>query len=221
MNLRVGPFLATSLLQKKNPEEGFRESLNDLSHGSLNFVNGSFNTRIFSDISTKELYEAYFEGIVPDIRTLKGNITVDYEQGYGLLNVNKCKGKISLNSNISWELIFHGGVSGVTADLRELNLKSIHVFGGVNNTHILLPEPEGSVSIEITGGVKSLEILRPETSRARLHATGGAARLSFDQTRKAFAGDESIFETPAYNEVDNRYIITVDGGSINLSVRTY
>jgi|GEM_PF-6699463 len=221
MNLRVDPFLATDLLQKKRPGEGFQESIDNLSYGSVNFVNGAFNTRIFSDINTKELYEAYFEGIIPEIRTLNGNVTVDYERGHGILDMNQCRGKISLNSFIPWELIFHGGVSGVTADLRELNLKSINIFGGVNNARILLPEPDGNIPVKVTGGVKSLEILRPKKSHARLHAIGGAARLSFDQNRKAFSGDETLFETPAYHDAGDRYAIIVGGGSINLTVRTY
>lgn len=57
-----------------------------------------------------------------------------------------------------------------------------------------------------------------ERRAARVHASGGATNLTFDEQHRGAIGSEVNLQRPDYDDVANRYDIGVTGGANNLTI---
>ncbi|HMB21396.1 MAG TPA: hypothetical protein VKP08_01130, partial [Anaerolineales bacterium] len=116
-------------------------------------------------------------------------------------------------------LELRGGVSNLDADLRDLQLSSVTLTGGISNTELLLPNPSGTVQIHLASGVSNLKIFRPQGVPARLKIGGGISHMAFDDQSYSSVGGGLQLETPEYKTATDRYDIVLGGGVSNLVVR--
>ena len=114
--------------------------------GRLVFTRGAAHLTIGVNGSMDDLYQARFEGRVPDVRTDGGTVTVRYR-----MSLHPTSGEIELCGGIPWSIRGHMGMSHVVADLEELELTDLEVSAGMSHVEMRLPRPKQTVRIRIGG----------------------------------------------------------------------
>lgn len=203
----------------------FSAPLGAAKKGYLEITSGISNFDLTGDSATGDLFRSQFVGQIPDVRTRNETVTIHYhlsltEWFQHLFLANRYAAKVILNTSIPWQIEIRGGVAHLDADLREFQLRSLVVTGGVAETHILLPRPLGTVPIHLASGVSQLTLIRPRGVSAWLKVEGGVSKLAFDDWSYGSIGGGIRLETPEYKESTNRYDITIRGGVSHLIIRT-
>jgi DNA-binding MarR family transcriptional regulator len=126
-----------------------------------------------------ELYQARFEGPVPDVKVKDGVVTIRYPRRLLGLGGQRAA-EVTLNTAIPWQIVIQGGASDVTAELGGLNLASLEVKGGLSSIRLALPTPSGVVPIHISGGASEIIIRRPAGVATRAHLKGWVSTFDFD-----------------------------------------
>ena len=86
-----------------------------------------------------ELYQARFEGAVPDVKAKDGVVTIRYPRRLWLLGGGASSGDHASTLAIPWWIVIQGGASEVTAELGGLDLAGLEVKGGMSMIHLELP----------------------------------------------------------------------------------
>jgi hypothetical protein len=211
------------LSTRERTGESFSAPLGDLKQGQLEIANGISNVELVGDPSLRDLFHAQFSGIIPEVRTRNESVLIRYRRspvGWFLHELlgGRHDGNVALNPSIPWRIDLRGGVSHLEADLREVQLSSLAIAGGVSDADVLLPAPVGTVSIQVASGVSNLRIFRPQGVATRLKVSGGISQLVFDDQTYGSLGDGIQLESPDYKTASKRYDIVVRGGVSNLSV---
>jgi hypothetical protein len=216
---------SNSITDKRGKSAVFSAPLDGLKKGQLEIANGISNFELTGDPSVQNLFHAQFSGVIPAVRTSRERVLIRYHRstvGWFLheLMGGRQDGRVGLNTSIPWQIELRGGVSNLDADLRDLQLSSLVITGGVSDADILLPPPMGTIQIHIASGVSNLRIFHPQAVPARLRVGGGISRLVFDDQLYPSVGGGIQLETPEYKAESNRYEIVVSSGVSNLVVRT-
>lgn len=217
--------LSNSLTEERVGENvTFSAPLGDLKAGRLEVTSGVANLELHGDPSTRDLFHAQFRGLIPEVRTRNERVNIRYH--FSLADWlqhafwgNRYVGEMALNTSIPWQIELRGGVSHLDADLRELQVSSLSITGGVSDAEVLLPRPVGTVQIHVASGVSNLKIFRAQGVAARLKVGGGISHMAFDDQSYGSIGDGLQLETPDYKTAADRYDIILDGGVSNLVVR--
>jgi hypothetical protein len=127
-------------------------------------------------------------------------------------------GEIRLNPSIPWEIEFHGRLSGLTADLRGLQLHSLDILGSASEVALSLSRPAGTGFLYISGDAHRLSIRRPSEAGARLSALGGISKLSFDGRSFDGIDGEALLESSGFTSSTLRYEIGVAGGARHVTI---
>lgn len=211
--------------ERVDEDASFSAPLGALKKGQLEMVNGVSNIELTGDPSIRELFQGQFSGLVPEVRTRNERVIIRHRLSITgwlehVLSGYRHAGKILLNTSIPWQIELRGGVSHLDADLREIQLRSLIVTGGVSEADILLPRPVGTVQIHVASGVSNLRIFHPQGVAAQLKVGGGINQLVFHGQSYGSIGGGIQVDTADYKTDTNRYEIVIDGGVSNLSVRT-
>jgi hypothetical protein len=166
-----------------------------------------------------ELYRAHFEGTVPEIRVEEGTVTVRYRR-FALFEGRARASRFSLNPTIPWDLEIRGGISGCTADLRELRLRSVDVRGGMSEVELDLGAPTGSVPLRVIGGLSKLTVRRPAGAALTLQVRGGISRLAMDGQEFGAIGGQVRLQSREYQDSGDHYALEITGGASRLTVET-
>jgi hypothetical protein len=199
---------------------GFSAPLGAASSGRLQFVRGAANVVLRVDSSIDDLYRARFDGPPPEVHARDGAVTIRYPRTFHPFDWRRRTAEVTLNPAIPWQIEFHGGLSGLDADLSVLELGSFEVTGGASGVAVTLPRPSGTVSVRVTGGASDVTIHRPEGVAARIRVGRGVSELAFDEQRFGAIGGETRLQTPGYDGAADRYDVEVAGGASKLSVGT-
>lgn len=215
----------SNLFTRERTGKSFSAPLGTLKQGQLEIANGISNFELAGDPSLRDLFQAQFSGILPEVRTRNERVLIRYRRspvGWFLdeLFGGRHDGNVALNPSVPWQIDLRGGVSHLEADLRELQLSSLTIAGGVSDANVRLPSPLGTVSIQVASGVSDLRISRPQGVPTRLKVSGGISQLIFDDQTYGSMGDGIQLETPDYKTASGRYDIVVRGGVSNLGVYT-
>jgi hypothetical protein len=124
----------------------------------------------------------------------------------------------ALNARIPWDIEVRGGASRLIADLRELRLGSLGIYGGASRLEVMLPTPSGTAAVTILGGASNVAIRRPEGVATRLRVGGGATLLGFDDRRIGAAGGELDLRSRDYDGATGRYDVTITGGANSVTI---
>jgi hypothetical protein len=183
--------------------------------GRLVFVRGAAHLRIGVDASMQDLYRARFEGKVPDVRVDGGTVTVKYRP-----SLHVTRGEITLSGRVPWAIKASMGMSGVVADLQDLELTGLEVSGGASRLEVRLPHPKAAVPVRIGAGASNLELIRPAGVPVRVRIRGGASKLAIDDVRVGAAGGKTDWRSPDYDLVQGRYDIEIGAGASKVTIRT-
>jgi hypothetical protein len=189
--------------------------LGSVAMGRLLFARGAAHLTIGVDASMEDLYQAWFEGKVPDVRVDGGTLTVKYRP-----SLHRTTGEIPLSGRVPWAIKASMGMSDVVADLEDLELTGLEISGGVSRLEVRLPRPKAAVRVRIGAGASNLELLRPVGVPVRVRIGGGASKLAIDEFRVGAGGGKTDWRSPDFDLVEGRYDIEIGAGASKVTVRT-
>lgn len=154
----------------------FSAPLGSSGSGRLRFSNGAHGVAIRADRSLRGLYGAVFAGRTPAVAVRGGVVSIRYPaspMGEHLYGRPSCRAEVALNATIPWEIEVRGGVSGLLADLGDLLLGSLAIWGGVGRVEVVLPDPLGTVVIVVRGGANNVGVDQQSKGETKLDPDGG------------------------------------------------
>jgi hypothetical protein len=199
----------------------FAAPLGSVKSGRLIFASGASWVTVRADPSMADLYHARFEGQAPHVGAEDGIVTIRYPRfpPFHLpYYLRERPAEVALNAQIPWDIEIRNGVSRLTADLRELELHSLEVSGGVSRVEVTLPPPSRIVPVRVLGGASNVAIHRSEGVAAQILVGGGSTNLAFDDQRFGAVGGEVSLRSSDYEGASNRYDITITGGASSLTI---
>ena len=97
------------------------------------------------------LYQARFEGPVPDVKVKDGVVTIRYPRRLWVPGTEKRAAEVTLSTAIPWQIALKGSGAMVTAELGGLDLLELEANGAGSMFRVDLPEPTRAVPIRLGG----------------------------------------------------------------------
>jgi enamine deaminase RidA (YjgF/YER057c/UK114 family) len=175
---------------------------------------------IHADPQLKADYRVDWGGAEPTVCESGGEIEVGYTVGARLRALSPRPGSltVALNPDVSWSIELAGGVSGLRADLRDLQVSAIAISGGASDAVLDLPRPRDELSLRVEGGVSDALVRRPADIAAAVEIDGGASQLNLDGTEFGAIGGVVRQRTPQETNRDGDLVIRVLGGASQLII---
>lgn len=187
----------------------FSAPLGDLKSAQLVVPSGIFQLTVRADNGVADLYQARFEGPIPDVKLKDGVVTIRYPRRLLVLGGKHGAADVALNTTIPWRIKIQGGAAEITAELGGLNLAEIGVKGGMSMIRLVLPTPSGVVPVRISGGVSTITILRPAGVAARAHLKGWTTLFNFDDQSFNNLGNDVRLQSADFEDTSPYYDIEV------------
>ena len=187
----------------------FSAPLGDLESGRLVISSGISRLTVHADAGMAELYQARFEGPMPDVKAQDGVVTIRYPRRLWIPGREQRAAEVTLSAAVPWRIMIQGGASEVIAELGGLDLAGLEVKGGLSSTRLELPVPSGMVPIRISGGASEVTIQRPAGVAARVHLKGWASQFVFDDQTFSAMGNDVRLQSPGYEAAAPCYDIEV------------
>lgn len=202
-------------LREAPEDEGgiFSAPLEELSQGRLVFSSGITRLSLRADEAITSLYQAHFEGPLPNVKAKEGVVTIRYPRLLGAVDWRQRTADVSLSVSIPWQIVVQGGASEITAELGGLNLASLVVKGGLSSIRLELPTPSSVVPIQISGGASEVAVRRPAGVAARVHLKGWASEFVFDDQTFSHVGNDVRLQSPGFDPTAPCYNIEVAGSA--------
>lgn len=156
-----------------------------------------------------ELYQARFEGPIPQVKTKEGTVAIRYPRR--LLGQSEKQGtaEILLSRAIPWRVVIQGGAAEITAELSSLNLAGLEITGGFSIIQLDLPTPSGTSPIRIRGGASEVTIRRPASVAVRVNLKGWVSELVFDGQTFGGIGNNGWLQSPGFDPTVPYYTIEI------------
>lgn len=182
--------------------------LGDLTSAQL-VASGVPRLTLRADDGMADLYQARFEGPVPDVKTKDGVVTIRYPRRLWLPGAKQRAAEVALSVAIPWRILIQGAAAEITTKLDKLNLAELEVKGVMSMTHLELPTPSSMVPIRISGSASEITVQRPAGVPARVHLKGWASTFVFDDQRFSNVGNDWLLHSPGYQGTAPGYDIEV------------
>src|SRR5260370_2298096 len=181
-------------------EEGsFSGPLADLESGRLVFPPRALQLKSRAGDVKGALYQARFEGSVPDVKAKDGVVTIRYPRRLWVPSREKRAAEVTLSRAIPWQIVIQGGAWEITAELGRLNLVGLEIKGGLHMVRLDLPAPSGVVPLRISGGASGVVVRRPAGVAARVHLQGWASELVFDEQTFSAVGNNVRLQSSGFD----------------------
>lgn len=191
-------------------EEGiFSAPLGDLESGRLVVSSGLSLLTLRTDRRMAALYQARFEGPLPDVKAREGVVTIRYPRRLWVLGGEKRMAEVTLSTTIPWQIAIQGAAASILAELGGLHLTGLEIKGGISTIHLELPTPSGVVPIRISGGASTVTLRRPAGVAARVHLKGWASMFVFDDQTFSDVGNDVRLQSQGFEPGAPYYDIEV------------
>lgn len=212
---------ANALRDAPDPAAGSRSEhaapIGGLGRARLQFKSGANELLLRASTEIDDLYQAKFEGPVPQVRLRDGVVSVQYK-GRFQWDWRDRRADVMLNAGIPWDIEITGGASRMQGKLTAVEIRSFEMTGGVDQVRLTLGPPVGDVPIRLTGGANNIRIERPSGAAVRLTLIGGAAGVEFDRQKLGATGGQTVLESPHAAEATDRYLVEITGGSNKIKI---
>ena len=124
---------------------------------------------------------------------------------------------LRLSNRVPLSLNINSGASETRVDLTDLNVSDVRVSTGASDTLVKLPAKAGFTKAEVSAGAASIRVRIPEGVAASIRASGGLASTKID--RKRFPRSAGRFQSPDYEDAENKVELRVSTGVGSIDVR--
>lgn len=206
-------------LRETPEDEGgiFTAPLGDLKNARLVVSSGVSRLTLRSNDAMAALYQARFEGAMPDVKVKEGVITIRYPKRLWVLDEQRVA-EVTLSAVILWHIVIQGGLSQVEALLGSLKLAELEVKGGLSMIYVELPVLSGVVPIRISGGASTVTIRRPAGTAARVHLKGWVSQFVFDDQVFSDVGNNVRLQSSDYKATAPYYDIEVSSSASTVTI---
>ena len=168
------------------------------------------------------LYQARFEGPVPDVKVKNGVVTIRYPKPkrQWLPRKEKRVAEITLSTAIPWQIALKGGGAEMTAELGGLDLLEIEANGAGSMFSVDLPKPSRVVPIRLGGGGSIFTVRRPPSVAARVQMKGWGSLVDFDDQTVSGMSSDGWLQSPNYEGAAQRYDIETSGSGSMITITT-
>jgi len=199
-------------------EGAYSAPLENVASGQLT-VSGAAQLTVRASNVTSELYQARFEGTLPEVKAKDGVVAIRYPRRLWVLTAGQhSSAEVTLNAGIPWWITIKGGAAVVTAELGGLDLVGLEVKGGMSKVLLKLPVPSGVIPIRISGGASDIAVRRPAGVSARVHLKGWVSHFVFDEQTFSGLGSDVLLENPGYQAAASCYDIEVASSASMVSI---
>lgn len=200
-------------------DEGiYATPIGNLERAQLIFSSGTFGLNLRAGSLASALYQARFEGAVPEVKAVDGVVTIRYPRRLWRPGLEKRGADITLSTAVPWHLVLQGGSSEIVAELGGLNLASLELKGGAHMARFELPAPTGVVPVRISGGASVTTLRRPAGTAARVHLKGWASEFVFDDQTFSAIGNDVWLQSQGFDPAAPHYDIEVNSSASQLSI---
>ena len=198
------------LQEAPSGEEGiFSAPLEDQESGRLVVSCGISRLSLRADDRRAALYQARFEGPMPNVKTREGTVIIRHPRRLLGLGERRGVAEVALNAAIPWQIVIQGGAAEVAAELGGLDLAGLEVKGGFNTIRLELPAPSGIVPIQISGGASEITVRYPAGVAVRSHFKGWVSELVFDDQTFNGVGNNVRLQSHGFDPTAPCYNIEV------------
>jgi DNA-binding MarR family transcriptional regulator len=209
----------TRLREASVGDEGiFSAPLGDLESARLIFHFEGIQLRLRAGDLAGALYQAHFEGPVPDVKVKDGVVTIRYPRRLWLPSMEKREAEVTLSIAIPWQIALKGGGTVMTAELGGLDLLDLEANGGGSTFYVELPDPMRVVPIRLGGGGSEFTVRRPPGVAARVQRKGWGSGVVFDDQTDQTGSGEMRFQSPNYEGAALRYDIEMSGSGSMITI---
>jgi hypothetical protein len=176
--------------------------------------------RIAADPTLERLYKLSGKGAEPKVREDGDEIHIAYTIG-GRLRAMTGRGgalTVALNPTVPWAIELDGGVSGLRADLHDLEVSEVAISGGASDVELELPEPSGELALRVEGGLSRGTMRRPAGVPVDVQIDGGATDLRLDDEHLAAVGGAVRQRTHGGTAGSGEITVGIAGGASGLTV---
>jgi hypothetical protein len=175
---------------------------------------------IAADPALERPYQLSWQGAEPTVREEADEVRVGYTLGGRVRAMSRRAGAltVALNPALAWAIELDGGVSGLRADLRDLEVAEITITGGASDVELDLPEPSGKLALRIAGGLSQGTVRRPAGIPVALEIDGGASDLRLDDHHLGAVGGVVRERTGGRANGSGEIAVRIAGGASGLRV---
>jgi hypothetical protein len=176
--------------------------------------------RIVADPTLERTYKLSGKGAEPKIREDGDEIHIAYTIG-GRLRAMARRGvalAVALNPTVPWAIELDGGVSGLRADLHDLEVSEVAILGGASDVELDLPEPSGELALRVEGGLSQGTVRRPVGVPVDVQIDGGATELRLDDDHLAAVGGAVRQQTRGGTAGPGEITVRIAGGASGFTV---
>jgi hypothetical protein len=184
--------------------------------GRLVFLSGASGIALIADPAIPDMARGDFTRPVPRVEVKEGRLVLQYGDDpcpRRQTSQRGSMGEVRLNPTIPWEIEFHDRLSGLTADLRDLQLRSLDILGSAKDVTLNLSRPATTGFLYISGDTRQVSIRRPHGAGVRLSALGGITNLSIDGRNFPFIEGEARLESDGFSDSTTWYEIGIAGSA--------
>lgn len=183
--------------------------LGDLTSARLLVSSGVSRLMVRADNAMAGLYQARFQGVVPDVKVKNGEVSIRYSRRLWALTGEQRVVEVTLSTTIPWQIMIQGGAVEVDGLLSGLNLAGLEAKGGLSMIHLQLPVPSGVVPIRLSGGASEIVVRRPVGVAARAHLKGWVSHFIFDEQTFSNMGSNVWLQSTDFDPASPYYDIEV------------
>jgi hypothetical protein len=125
---------------------------------------------------------------------------------------------VTRNAAVSWRLDLGGGTTRTDADLRGGQVAGIAFTAGSDVIALTLPQPDGSVPVQLAGGASQFLLSLPAGVPVQVTAAGGAGEISLEGQDHVGVAGGSVFATPGWAPNAAGYDIDATAGAARVAV---
>jgi DNA-binding transcriptional ArsR family regulator len=201
-------------------ERNLSAPLVDLQSARLVFHSEGVRLSLRAGDLADALYQARFEGPVPDVKVKDGVVTIRYPRRLWGLDKEKRAAEVTLSTAIPWQIALNGGGAMMTAELGGLDLIELEVNGAGSMFRVDLPKPTRVVPIWLGGGGSEFTVRRPLGVAARVQMKGWGSGVVFDDQMVSERSSDGRLQSPNYEGAALRYDIETSGSGSMITITT-
>jgi hypothetical protein len=125
---------------------------------------------------------------------------------------------VLLSRSVAWSIRLDGGSSALVANLGSGTVRDVDLVAGNAHVSLVLPNPHGTVGVQMAGGASQFRIRAPQGVPVRIAVDGGAGTIILNGVTHAGIAGGTVFAPPSWSTATDRYNVVATGGVSSLTL---